>query len=161
MDSNKRVRFNIIDFFIIVCLIAACCFFGYYAANRARKNAAAASDTITYTIKVTNLSASSANLFVKGDNISRDGTFAPAGKIISVEKSPHSYVVPDAAGMEYIYTKVDSRFDVLLTVESTFSEDETSFIVGGDHIKTGQPFQAFTDRIAFTGTVYAIMPDND
>ena len=161
MEQKKRVRFGVIDFFIIICLISACFFFSYYAANRVRKNAAAAANTLSYTVKITNLSESSADLLVLNDNVCVTETTASAGKITNIKKSPHTFLVPSAYGTEYIYRTDDSRFDVMLTIESGFSEDETSFIVGGSKLKIGQQLHLFSDRISFTGTVCDIIPGNN
>lgn len=160
MISEKRVRFNIIDFFIIICLVASCFLFAYYAAGHVKKSAAAESDTLSYSIKITNISESSADLFVVGDNVSRTETSAPSGVITDVKKLSHTYLAVNSFGNEYVYRTDESRYDVTVTVQTGFSEDETSFIVGGKKLKVGQPIHAFTNRISFTGTVCDINAEN-
>lgn len=160
MSAEKSARFNIVDFFIIICLVAACCFFSYYAASHAKKNAAAQSSMLYYSLEMKNLSASSADLFVVGDNVSLAKTFAPAGTITEVKKLAHTYPVLNSSGDAYVYKTDSSRFDVIITVKTGFSQTDSSFEVGGENIKVGRQMNVFTDRISFSGTVCDIKPEN-
>ncbi len=160
MSSTKRVRFNVIDFFIIICLIVACCFFTYYAVKHVKQNAASKNSILYYSLEMKDLSSSTADLFVVGDNISNSQTSLPAGTITEVKKSAHTYVAENSTNDEYVLEKDDTRFDVVITVKTNYSQNESSFVIGGEVFKVGYSMKFFTDRVSFDGMVCDIAPEN-
>ncbi|MBO5648775.1 MAG: DUF4330 domain-containing protein [Clostridia bacterium] len=128
-NTQKKHRFNIIDFVLIVTVLA--CIVGIAVRYNLRSTLTKESDTATVTVVIHKLLEENADHLVVGDTYFYQTTEKTFGTLKSVKTSPAKLRLVDQSGTVSIVHHPD-RVDAVCTLEVRgYYSEESGFMIGG------------------------------
>lgn len=154
MESENKMRFNMIDL-IIVLMVLALAAGGYYEVFVHDKQEASQEKRIRYDILVEEVRQPTVNAYNEGQVVWEQKTNARLGEITKKEVTPAAEVVPTIDG-KLVLAEIPEKYNLLLTLESPAVVTDNSITVGSREIKIGKKILFKTRKAASEGIVYGL-----
>lgn len=146
--KKRKIRFNIVDVIIILILIALA--FALYSAVSGRKTAQAENHvTLRCVFRTDAVPAGLEANFRVGDALFLDGGKVRLGTVFSAEVRPAVHTGVDRETGEAVFSDIDGKYTVYVTVETDAEKDGSSYFTDGYEIYVGKTLDAVTPMIAF------------
>ena len=142
MESNTpkfRLRLNLFDGIVLVLALAVGAVLLWIALKPqpAADEPAAATATVRYTVRFQRWMEGTGSLVQVGDKLVDNIKNYDMGYVVSAEVVPSQVQVLDHDSRRYVLAEIDGYEDVLVTVESECTVDDSIYVGGGYAIQVG------------------------
>ncbi|MBQ8005978.1 MAG: DUF4330 family protein [Clostridia bacterium] len=150
MDNNSRSKnFNVLDWVIVVALVLCVCVFLLRYYQRDEISGEAVTGKYELSFSVANVRYTTAEAFIKGDNVyvATDDTYIVV--IEDVVSTPAVYYADDpSSGVKKVFYPEGTRVDITGTMLSDGFVNEDGFFAGGSYyLAPGKKITIYTGHI--------------
>lgn len=155
-SGKKKHRLNAIDFLLIILIVGAIAA-AVVMVVRSNPNIISGGDKeIEYVVKSESLPSQLKGCISKGDLIYDDATNQVIGTVVAVSEAPTKLVGYSSITGEPVYTEVDGKTDITITVKATVWANGSSYKIDNYRIAVGMDVSFHTHATALSGQITKI-----
>lgn len=138
MAEKKKIAFGFVDVLIILAVVAVLVVFSFYATGKWEDNNGGTTQTMTYTVEVSNVDESVAQQFKVGDALRDSRKDTAIGTITKIDGvTPYETPSANEEDGTFVLGQKPGKYTVTFEVESGYQLANNSVTIGDVEIKVG------------------------
>ena len=159
-DSEKRSRFNVLDFLIIVCIlsVAVLLFFVYSPFNLVKLPSDEAE--VIYSIRFSGVPSEYASKISVGDKVIDENGYELGVIASTVEVEPHTMYIFDASSRGIKAVVHPESVNLIITVSATAEVNDDGYLIDGRRIAVEGVYKLFLPGFEGEGICVSLSEEN-